>query len=168
MKLSVLTLCFILSGINVFSQPLSKTDFNRKMLSVLGEKYNVVEVPAGFSNCAYELYKKDYEENDEAEIGFDTGVQVAQTCMLQYFEEIVFSDDGKKMKDIFIGYFEESCINKNKQYENQIDVKGYCGCLIEGFDKNDISLKTLIKPSFAESETQQKLAITCVKENQKK
>lgn len=167
MKLFLLTLCFILSGINVFSQPLSKTDFNQKMLSVLDDQYNVIEVPDGFSNCAYEIYKNDFEENGEAEIGFVTGVQVAQTCMLQYFDEIVFSDDGKKLRDESMGYFEEACIKNNQQYESQIYVNGYCSCLRKSYDKNDISLITLVKPSFAESETYQKLAIACVNENQK-
>lgn len=151
----------------MFSQPFSKTDFNQKMLVLLGEQYNVVEVPAGFSNCAYEIYKNDYEENSLTEIGFVTGVQVAQTCLLQFFDKIEFSDDGKKLRDVSMGYFEEACINNNKQYVNQINVNGYCSCLKKSYDKNDITLQTLVKPSFAESETYQKLAIACVNENRK-
>lgn len=167
MKLLLFTLCFIFSSVNVFSQPLSKTDFNNKMLTVLGQQYNVAKVPDGFSNCAYSIYKKDIEENGKAEIGFVTGVQVAQTCMLQYFDEIVFSDGGKKLRNLSMVYFEEACINNIKPYENQIYVNGYCSCLRKSYDENDISLKTLVKPSFAESEIYQNLAIACFKKNQK-
>lgn len=165
MKLSITILLIALSSISAFSQPLSKTDFKQKMVSALNEMYNVSKVPGAFTNCAYSLYKQDYSENGETEAGFYTGVQVAQTCMVKYLDQIVFSDEGKKLRDVSLGYFEEACQANNKPYENQIYVNGYCSCLRKSYDRNNISLKTMINPNFVETEMYQNIAISCFDDN---
>lgn len=158
----ILTILLLTFSHSVLAQAPTQKEYVASSLTPMYEKHNISSVPQGFEDCAYNAFLKHADKNDD---GFTAGRETITTCFPKFVDEITFSDNGRRIKRLFLPYFEGSCLNENIRYEDQMDVEGYCGCLSEKYRDDNMPVSRIFDPSFARSEEYQSLALQCAKSN---
>lgn len=158
-----LILLFILTN-SIFAQVLSEAEFENRFEAASNEVLNVSYMPQGFKDCAYTIYSDNpgLLEKD----GFQFGRIFASNCFSQHATELTFSDGGERMRDIMLSFTEGICFNQNKQYNNQIDVRGYCSCITNYYEENDIPIEAMLNPDLIPEKEYMRVANKCIEESQ--
>lgn len=151
--------CIILLSFIAFDtvegQKISKEKFIETFESFFQEELNVVLIPAEVYDCGYPIY---LESND---FNFDIGYKIGRECLVQYIEDVQFTDNGLKFLRKSETPIVNGCVTANSQYETSVHVGKFCQCLYQEYVKYEVGFEMIMDPEFLESTLSEEIATYC-------
>lgn len=146
-----------------YSQNFSSEEFETNLNEEFHKKYNINSLPDDFYQCAYDLYL----ESGNDRYNFDIGYRISRKCLLNYVDQIGFSDDGMKLLQEFKDAFVNGCATANQAYSEVIKIGPFCSCLHDEYLKYEIGYEMLADPEFMNTILSEKISTYCFTIHQK-
>lgn len=147
--------------VDELTQSTSKEKFKKLLSSTIKTKFNIIKLPSGFYDCAYQEFKKGDDVN------FDIGYLMGKQCMPEYTGQIKYSDKGVKALKFFDAVYVNKCTEEISQFKKDVNTSSYCQCLHEQFVKYKVGMEKISDPEFQESILNKKITNYCFSTNEK-